>query len=340
MLRDISCLYDDTYFSDQSYEKLAIIESCQEALLEDTDDYRVITTANSYTYSLVMEVLENVKEALLKLWSTVLSILNNFILNNAKMVDKYRELIKVKFKSLKEPFIFVYYEYPGIKDYPKVIKSNAWVEAEVQKLQEEIISNDWNSEKVEFAVDSLLKEFSEQVVGLPIDPDRLKASTEKVVREKIQGKKIDRGLTVQMLDQFIDEIRAYKVHLDDLKKTKTAILKDYELLKAAYKNAIKPPIDIKQFDRLAMLHDPEDAGFKLREKERFAYINIQITRLFNGFIEIYNTAFNTKLTIIRERVDMNNAIITELLTRTSVLAAINVKNPSKDRKPFEYIPKV
>ena len=63
-----------------------------------------------------------------------------------------------------------------------------------------------------------------------------------------------------------------------------------------------------------------------------------MTRLFNGFITIYSTAFDTKLNIIQEKIEANRAVIVEMLIRTGVFTSVNTKTPSKSHKPYVFNP--
>lgn len=331
-------MFDTRYFSETSYTSLAIIESCRLALDEGADDIRVIDTASSYTYSLVMEILENVKEKLLKLCSTVLSLLNNYILNNAKLVERYQEFLKSRLDKLNKPFTYVYFEYPDTKNYPIVLQSSSGIESDVKKLQDAIIEQSWASDKVYNAVDNMLSDFASKTIGEDIDPSTLKDSVRKAVSNKIKGKQITKNLTKDDINNFITEIKQYKPHLDDIKRTKKNIITDYELLKRAYKRAVQMPSEYKTIDRFQSIYDPDKAAFENHERARFFDINTQMTRMFNGFISIYDVAFDTKLKCLQERVELNRAIILELMITTGATAALNTKNTDRNGKPFKYEP--
>ena len=100
----ISINFDEKYFTPETYHKIAVIEECMGAVNEGVVTNDVITMTLSYTHSLALEMLENIKEALLKLCSLVLSALNNYILNNAKYIERYKEILKVRIAKLDKPF--------------------------------------------------------------------------------------------------------------------------------------------------------------------------------------------------------------------------------------------
>lgn len=343
MLRCYSVYPDEKYYSPQTYMSLSVIESCDQALSEGASDTRVIDTVLSYTQSTTLEILENVKEALLQLCSLVLSALNNFILNNAKYIDRYREFLKERVQKLDPPFIYEGYDYKIVKDYPHVVKSAVEVESKVIELQSHIRSDKWTDAQIMLSVDHILEWFSSRVLDEECDPDRIKPSVKEIVTRRIRGEKATpRGLDARNIDKFIDEIKLYRDHMNDIKKTKANILADYELLKWVYKKAIVPPPEVQNYqnNRLASIYDPEYVAFLIHEKDRFMDINTQMSRMLNGFIQIYEVAFDTKLNLLKERVDFNRTIITELLKRIQLTPLINAKRAEGNRKPFKNEPSI
>lgn len=330
--------YGHRYYSLQTYQNLMVLESCEDALNEGVFDERVISTVLSYTHSTTLEILENVKEALLNLCSMVLSALNNFIINHAKYADKYRATLKERIGKLDKPFIFEYYDYKFVKDFPRLLKNGSEIETEIRDLQDKIRTEAWTEDKVSTAVDRMLEWFGEQVIGEVPDVTALRSSVRRIVVRRIQGDPITKGIDERSIDQFIDQIKSYKPQLDDIKKTKSSILADYNMLKKAYAKAIKAPDDVRNADKLKSAYDPDWYAFMTSERRRFQSISTEMSRLFNGFIEIYEAAFDTKLNILRERVDRNRAILVELMRRTSLIAQLNTKEVDKDRKPFKPEP--
>lgn len=340
MIFQCAPLFDQELFTESCYEKLSVIESCDQAINEGIFDQRVVTTASTYTYSLVMELLDNVKTTLVKLCSYVLSYVNNYILNSAKLVDKYREVLKDRVSKLKEPFSYTYYEYPDSKHYPVVLAATGSISDTIGKLQSNIIEGKWSGDRVATAVDDLIIDFSRKTIGEDVDPFDLKESTKKIVTNHVKGKVDIRFLTKDDIDAFVALMKTYRPLIDEIKRTKSDVEKDYKLLKEMYMKVTKLPGNIRDITKLQTAFDPELAAFKASEEQRFADINVHMSRLFNGYISIYNTAFDTKLKIIQERVDINRAIIEELLRRTNLLAALGTSMVDKNKKPFKYEPKI
>ena len=339
MISVYESFYDPMYLTEESYDKLSVIESCHQAMLEAVDDTRVISTATTYTYSMVMEFLDSVKARLFKLCSFVLSLLNSYILNNARYLDKYREILKDRVKKLPEPFSFSYYEYPLPKDYPVVIPGNNGIDQEIQQIQEKIRKDGWVGEQVATSVDQMLKKFGRDTVGSEIDVYDIKASVTEVVTRHCRGELQVRILTEKDIDAFIKDFQSYKPYADDIKRIKSNVEKDYILLKKTYERAIRIPEEIKGITNLELARDPELASFKAQEQNRFAEINLQITRLFTGFIKIYDTAFDTKLQVLQERIATNKAVINQLLVSAGIMSAVNTKTPDQRKKPYKYEPK-
>lgn len=329
------CLNED-FYNESVYNQLYVIDYCYEALDEGIFDSRVIDTALTYTYSSILEILENVKEYLLQLCSTVLSALNNYILNTAKYVERYREILKERVRVLKEPFIYDYYEYK-FTDYPNIVKASAGdITRRIESLQSDITTKSYTEAQIEDSVDNTLRWFTKLVLGVSADPDNLKNSVTEIVSIEIRGQKQYKGIDESTIDKFVTNIASYRDRSAIIKKTKTMIVKEYEALKSAYRNAIKTPDEVKKIDRYKAASDPGWYAFMISEQSRFKQINIQMNRLFNGFITVYESALNTKLNILKEQVDRDREILTELLTRTQLIPLINTKRIEKNRKPFEY----
>lgn len=339
----ISSVVDDRILTENSYEKLSVLDSCYDSINEGVTDSFVVNIASTYTYSMITEVLDNIKETLLKLAQQVLTYLNNYILNTATIADKYRNLIINRFSTLKEPFVYYTYEYPKpkFKDYPVLVKSSTSLELEIETMQDEILEKALSPDQAGDRVDKMLRSFGNDVLDARVDVSDLKNSTQKIIRSKLQGRQIQKKLTERDLDSFIDEIKAYKTVKDDISRTKNNIISDYNNLKRIYTSLMKEKESAYGFTNdLKKLRSPEAEELKAYDYQRFANINLHLTRLFNGFITIYSSAFDTKLNIINEKIDANRAIIVELLTKTGIFTAVNTKSPNKQKKPYVFNPEL
>lgn len=312
-------------------EKCFILEDCIDAITNESADSRIISTATSYTYSIVYEFLEHVKEMLTKLAQAVLSALNNFYLNNAKIMDKYHDIIAENIRKLDKPIRQETYEYPKCKDYPVNLKSTISVENDIIRLHESIKTRSMAPEEVAANVDLMLIEFGKEVIDSPPDPYDLKDSTAKIVRDTVQGKETTVIITPATFDKYLHEIMNYKQDRDDIMQTKKAINDDYTALKRTYSKVTKDPKALMS-PTIQNFKDPDRAAFIAREYSRYSNIHVEMMRLFNGFINIYNVAFDTKLKCLNEKIERNKAIIIEIITRTGLFTSLNPK--VKEDKPI------
>ena len=328
----------DDIMTVKSYENAAIIEAAIGSIRTGDFDSRVIATATTYTHTMFYEILENVKESLLKLIQRVLVALNNYFLNNVKLVEKYRDVIV---SSLEKSHITIKhetYEYPEAKDYPVPIKSTISAEKDIIRLHEAITKEAITSEKVSLRIDKLLQSFGKEVLDESPDPYDLKASTEKIVRKRIRGKKVTIGVTANMLDRYLEQISTYKRDKDDILRVKKNVLDDYEALKRTYASVTKKPDNVIRTKLLTVV-DPEKEAFMAAEYSRYASIHVEMMRLFNGYITIYKTAFDTKLNELSAKINDNRNTINEVITRVGFFAALNTKSTMDQKKPIPYMPK-
>lgn len=326
---------DEDVITPSVFEDTMLFESCVDALRSGDATPEIVTMSTSYTHSIIFEVLENAKEALLKLAQTVLSIVNNYYLNNVKLVDKYREAILDRL-PMKGPVVFHdTYEYPEVKDYPKPLKSTISAERDILKLHEDLIADP--STAVAFRVDKLLQAFGKEVLSVTPDTDNLKESTAGIVRETMRGRMIKVSIDRKTVGAYIDQISSYKKDKDDIIRTKKNIVDDYEALKRTYSKVTKDPIQLAKNHVEQMAH-PEREALISHDYQRYASIHMEMMRLFNGYITIYKTAFDTKLDEITQKVEDRKHVITEIITRTGLFAALNTKNPDRYGNPIPYNP--
>ena len=135
--------------ADVDIETVKMLNTCHEFLLEavdstpdDTTRY-VVNMTSSTTYSAINTILNNIYTFLSKLYDTLLSEFNNLVLNNAKLVTKYREYIVHRFKKMKEPFIWKTYEYSFTKSkYPEIVEAKSY-DNDLVVIRDNIISGEF-----------------------------------------------------------------------------------------------------------------------------------------------------------------------------------------------------
>lgn len=328
-------IVDEDLMTESVFNKVMIFESCMDALGCGDGTPEIVTTSTAYTYSVVMEVLDNAKEVLLKLVQKVLSLLNNYYLNNVKLIDKYREIILDRLPANGPIIMHDTYEYPEMKNYPKELKSTIAGEKDILKLHDELRGNPGIA--VGFRVDKLLESFGKEVLGMTPDPDNLKDSTADIVRKTMRGEMVKVRIDRKTLGSYIDQISTYKKDKDDLLRTKKSIVEDYEALKRTYAKVTKDPASFAK-NRVEQMAHPDKQALLSHEYQRYADIHMQMMRLFNGYITIYKVAFDTKLDEITQKVEDRKGVITEVITRTGLFAALNTKNPDRYGNPIPYKP--
>ena len=320
------------------YQKLDIIESAIHAIDEGIMDNRTVLTTLSYTQSVYLELLENVKTALLKLVQQALSALNSYYMNNAKLCQKYRNVIAKGLEKTKYPITHETYEYPDTKGYPRPMRS-ASVETDVARLQKDITNGRYTSEEVAYRVDQMVEDFGKKVLDLSPDPWELKDSVTDIVTKRYRGNKTTSVIDINTLDEWIKSITEYRKDREDLQSLKKSITEDYEMLKKTMASATKPDRMVPGRTALQQAYDPEAENFYRHEYARFSDIHTEMMRLFKSYIEIYKVAFSTKLSLLDEKVNDQRNTLNEVMMRTGTLAAINPKSPVMDsNKPIPYNP--
>lgn len=328
-------IVDDDIITESVFNNTMIVESCMDALGSGDGTPEIVTVSASYTYSIIMELLDNTKEFLLQLVQKVLSILNNYYLNNVKLIDKYRDAILDRLPKTGPAVMHDTYEYPVMKNYPKELKSTIGAERDILKLHEELLADP--GAPVGFRVDKLLEAFGKEVLGMTPDPDNLKDSTAEIVRKTMRGEMVKVRIDRSTLNQYINQISTYKADKEDIQRTKRAIVDDYEALKKTYSKVTKDPMALAK-NRIEQVAHPDKQALLSHEYQRYADIHMQMMRLFNGYITIYKTAFDTKLDEITHKINDRKNLITELITRTGLFATLNTKDPDRYGNPIPYKP--
>lgn len=323
----------------ESYAKMEVIDACYDSINESVATPMTIDTASSYTYSMIIEILDSVKERLLSIYSAVLSQLNNYILNTANIADKYQNLIIDRYDKLEAPIIYRTYSYDKLfdKNYPVIIKAPSLYK-DIEDFQAQIADHELQYDQQVEVVDAMLIKFASDVANVTVDPSQLKESIDAAITDMYRGKSEVKTLTKQDLRKFINEITSYKPLKDAVNRTRKSVLDGYNTLKSTYTAAMKHKEALSV--GVKSISNPEYVRFNQNDANRFAKINMNMTRLFNGYITIYQEIFNVKLDMLKEKIDSNRAIIVKLLTETNILTAVNTKNPSKARRPLIFDPAI
>lgn len=316
--------------TESTYDKIDVIDSCYRAIDESSANMEIVTISSNYTTSTFLDILENIKTTLLQLYTKVMSMLNNYILNNARLAQKYQELIISRFDKLQGPLIFHTYEYPDTRKYPEVYKCSAVVDKYLTKLSMTMEDKHISPEYMEIVVDDIIRDFSHDVLGEDIRVDDIKSSTEKVVTKAIRGKVIDLTLTKKNLTEFLKDISAYKQEKDAVNSTKNAVLSDYQTLKRScgkYLDSIqglsKSPSYYEDKKPISYYSDPARSVMIANEYQKYANYKVEMTRMFNAMFTIYQVSYNTKLKLMQQKIESYREIVLTLIVDTGIFAKVN-----------------
>ncbi len=327
----------DENINESMFDHVDILDRCSTAINEGIIDMNIIDMMANHKSSLTYNIIDIIKDNLIKLLQMILEMVNNFILNTSKLVEKYKDKIIERVEKLKDPFIIDTYEYPKYKspDYPVIIHPSDHIKDDVDNLVNILISktdpkyknNDIYSGEIELAVDRMIVDFGYKVTGSYISAESnsaIKSSVRSIVSQTIVGRPIRINASKQSIREYLNDIIYFGDIRADIKKTKEAIIKEYNSLKASYKKYgkfIESPknndiLYTKYPDLMDIIHNTPDV---------VSFANQQLDRLLDSYIVIYTEAFNTKLKLLQERVENNKKIISELLIKTAVFSSLNSK---------------
>ena len=192
---------------------------------------------------------------------------------------KYEEVLIDRLSKHPYPITHDTYEYPTLTDYPAVVKVGV-IEKEINALHKEITNPKTppTAERVGSRVNAMLRNFGQSV--------------NKIVSKKMKGKKTNVIITADTITAYMKEINNYKADRAAVEKTKKAIIEEYTALKQAHEKATENPMALAK-NTLTYKQNPKREEFLSLEYNRFSDIHIEMIRLFNGYITIYETAFTT-----------------------------------------------
>ena len=139
---------------------LQLIDSCYTALSEGVNDSFVINTTKSSTYKFLDELLDRIFKFLTDLYVQVLNYMNNYFMNSARLLDKYRNLIMTRYAKDKTNLIYKTHTYPGLydKNYPHIVSASdiqESLEAFQTQITDEFVTSDTVAEQTEMYISSL-----------------------------------------------------------------------------------------------------------------------------------------------------------------------------------------
>lgn len=332
------CGLNESIATVHAYEYIDIIESAYDAMKDGVPVFGIFQTATTYTQSLICELLDNVKEALLKVCQKVLSALNNLQVNNIRLIKRYQEVLLDRVGKLEDPIVHKTFTYPDLNNYPVVIAATN-IERDIVRLQEEITDpeNPPSPPKIAGKVDSLLREFTRQVVGQPASLDNLKGSVETIASKRARGKPILVEITRDNLNTYMNQIDHYKQDKANLTRLKKSITDEYQTIKSMYASVTANPTTLAK-NSIRYQMDPDKEEFLAHEYGRYADIHVEMLRLFNGFITVYNMAFSAVLAVLDEKINDRKNLIVTMFSTTGIFSALNTKDVGSYDNPIKYVP--
>ena len=341
---NVFTLIPDSIIDENIYLYMDTLQSCYDAIDEGVIDPSIVDIARNNSTSMVLSYLDRSLYLLDKYYESFTAYLNNFILNYAKLAEKYKSVIIDMYSKINEPIIYNTYSYPKQKDkYPRNLNINTkWYQF---MSDAKTFATDDETEKQEVdiyfnvKVDNALQEFTQSYLGKKLDVHKLEEETRSYTNTTLKGPTRTIGLTINNISDIINNIvENAKNTLKELKSVKAAYTKDHKTLQKFVTIHENKPIPFTK--TLAMITKPQQYAFEKEELNRFSTINMEVNRLTTGFVTVYSTAFSTKLTIMKERIDIDRAILVSLLQTAGTLAAINNKIATKQSQPLKNVDEI
>ena len=323
------------------YVQMDMIQTCYDALDEGVVDQNLVTITRNNTLSLALSFLDTSYKKLCEIYDIFTSHLNNYILNYAKLAEKYKSLITDMYSKINEPITYNTFTYPKLKEQlPKPISNNAnWYnfirEAQLFGTDD---ANEQKDVSVYFnvKVDNMLQEFTRDTLGQKLDTKKLTEETKTLINVKMKGPTKTIGITQRNVGSLIDGFTTTAKEVQkEIKATKTCFAKDYKTLQELLSLYQKKKVPV--VTSISMIRDPEKYDFELQEMKRFSNINMEMSRLYTGLVSVYNVSYTKKYEVLRERVELDRVVLVALLQAAGSFAAINNKTATKQSQPLKRV---
>ena len=333
MLRELYIDADFQSLSESSVYSTEVIQACYAAIDEGGLDTTFLNTARTYTKSLLVEALEQIRSVLLALCEKVMQLFNTYVTNSVRTAVKYRQLVIDKMDKLDEPIAYEYYAYPHLYDYPKIFKMNL-IETEGILREMKRIQTDRESiyeQTIDEFVNEKIQDFGVAVLDRKVEVDDLSYDVEKICKKLMRGKETDSQITRHNIETFYDDMQKTKQEKKNLQAVRKEINDWYRYLKSEMDKMFRVSTNV------AIETNPNfrDADKTVSEQEMrdLTHFELQRNRMFNGWMTIYRTAFKTKLDILQDKIRIDSNIIGEIFKRTSLFANITTRtNMNKERE--------
>lgn len=322
---------------DSVYVPMDILESCYVAIDEGVTDPSIVDIARNNSTSMVMNILDRSYYILEKYYQSFTNYLNNFILNYAKLAEKYRTVIIEMCARTTDTIIYNTYTYPKQKDkYPKPMNINSKLFQFIEEAQNPELIELKEDDFLKVKVNNILQDFTQSYLGKKLKVEDLDNETRKHTNDTLRGVSKTIGVTSSNVGTIIDNIvENAKNTLKELKAVKAQYTKDYKM----FQNVIEghKTKRVPFITTLGIMTKPESHEFEINELRRFSNINLELNRLSVGFVTVYSSVYSTKLNIMKEHIDIDRELLVRLLQITGSFAAINNKTATKQSQPIKKV---
>lgn len=324
---------DQNVLTESSYTYLDILDTADKAIAEGAVDNHIIDIAAANTTTMILEIIQSVKDALIALYGRVLGYFNNYIINSSKLASKYSDVIISRYDRIKNPITLKTYQYKNLtdKNYPELI-TPIMIESSLAPVLDKIkVSADLNRSDACDIADLQITEFSKAVIGAAVDPDNITSDTKRIVVDHLRGMTVVRQLTKQEAIKLLSDITKYQALKQSLTESKKHIEDDFTALKGSYMKLIKTE-EAKRSATPKAIVSPGLYQIETAEANRYAEVNREFIRMFNGFSAVYSAALTAKIDTITEKIDFNATALTRIMQETNIFSTLNTL-PSQSRKP-------
>ena len=331
--------------TDKVFEHLDIVESCYAAIDEGVNSSDILDIAVSNSTSMIISYLDACFKILDATYERLISYINNFILNYAKLVEKYKNVIIKMYSSnsITEEIIYKTYTYPNQRTpYPALVEIDSKWYTFVKESKDINIDSEeaLSKSELKIKIDDMLKDYADQTLSFEkLHTDDIEKDVRKTVKETLRGSPRTILITEKNISNIIDNIvKDSKKMLEDVKKTKTLFQKDYKTLQKLF--APYPTQKINPVKFIHTIRHPDLHTMEIEDARRFSDINFEMNRFFMGIITMYKISYATKFDVIKEHIDSDREFIVVLLQTAGAFAAINNKKAASNSKPMKIVDKL
>lgn len=301
-------------------EAASIIRN-EESLTTYNSKYSMEYLREEVMYDFVSMVLDKVKDALLMLYEKLVMFVNKYIVNSARLVEKYKEMIVDRYEKYKDNLKHITvtrFSYDKVKTHPKVFKVD---ESEMEKLFETLEQNmsrgiSYNSTRLVY---SKTRDICSKITDCPsLNIDNELSFITKDYSDFIRGPVITETITSKNLISYINNILKYSELKKDVYHIKTDVIDYYKKLKKMFsnrnaKNFYKNIDTVSNISSTGSRNEAEVLAILSANRDMYLEMKSSIEYMFDTIIKVYNAAFNAKMNVMHEYIEKMSYIIAEIM---------------------------